>query len=116
MAMPVPGPSVPGASVGDDDRFAREAATVLGAAGNPTALRVLVALEGGRRNVKDLAAGLGLSPSAPTHPLARLRMFRLVRTTREGNRTYYGLTESGRRLVETARFLVGRWEAADDEG
>ena len=72
---------------------------------DPTRLRILWTLLHGEHAVTPLAEHVGAQPSAVSQHLAKLRLARLVRTRREGNRVFY-LTENAhvRRLVEEALF------------
>jgi len=69
-------------------------ARLLKAAADPTRLRILTALMDGEMCVCDLAAFLGLSQSAVSHQLRRLRDLELVRTRREGPILYYALNDA----------------------
>ena len=61
--------------------------------GDPTRLKLVTALMGGEMCVCDLAATLGLSESAVSHQLRRLREAALVRNRREGPVLYYALDD-----------------------
>ncbi len=61
--------------------------------GDPTRLRLVTALMGGEMCVCDLAASLGLSESAVSHQLRRLRDSALVKNRREGPVLYYSLDD-----------------------
>ena len=61
--------------------------------GDPTRLKIVMALSGGEMCVCDLAAFLGLSESAVSHQLRRLREQALVRPRREGQVLYYSLDD-----------------------
>ena len=61
--------------------------------GDPTRTRILHALSVDELCVSDLAALLGISPSAASHQLRLLRDRRLVAVRREGKRTYYRLQD-----------------------
>ncbi len=61
--------------------------------GDPTRLRLVTALRGGEMCVCDLAATLGLSESAISHQLRRLRDSALVKNRREGPVLYYSLDD-----------------------
>ncbi len=69
-------------------------ARLLKAAADPTRLRILTALMDGEMCVCDLAAFLGLSQSAVSHQLRRLRDLDLVRTRRDGPVLYYALDDA----------------------
>jgi len=70
-----------------------------------TRLRILWALLHGEHSVNRLADHIGAQPAAVSQHLAKLRLARLVRTRREGNRIFY-LADSShvRSLVEEALF------------
>jgi DNA-binding transcriptional ArsR family regulator len=61
--------------------------------GDPTRLKIFVALSGGEMCVCDLAACLGLSESAVSHQLRRMREQALVKPRREGQVLYYALDD-----------------------
>ena len=61
--------------------------------GDPTRLRIVMALAGGEMCVCDLAAFLGLSESAVSHQIRRLKDLALVRNRREGPVLYYSLDD-----------------------
>jgi DNA-binding transcriptional ArsR family regulator len=59
--------------------------------GDPTRLRIILALRGGEMCVCDIAAYVGLSESAVSHQLRRLRELALVSSRRDGQILYYSL-------------------------
>lgn len=59
--------------------------------GDATRLRIMAALAGGEMCVCDLAAYLGLSESAVSHQLRRMRELSIVKPRREGQVLYYSL-------------------------
>lgn len=61
--------------------------------GDPTRLKIVMALGGGEMCVCDLAAFLGLSESAVSHQLRRLKDLTLVKPRREGQVLYYSLDD-----------------------
>jgi len=61
--------------------------------GDPTRLKIIKALAGGEMCVCDLAAYLGLSESAVSHQLRRMRDQNLVAPRREGQVLYYALDD-----------------------
>jgi DNA-binding transcriptional ArsR family regulator len=63
------------------------------ALGDPTRLRLLLALRGGEMCVCDLAAFLGSSESSVSHHLRHLRQLALVRRRREGQMLFYSLDD-----------------------
>ncbi|MFC1883201.1 ArsR/SmtB family transcription factor [Thermodesulfobacteriota bacterium] len=62
--------------------------------GDPTRLKIVMALGGGEMCVCDLAAFLGLSESAVSHQLRRLRELALVKNRRDGQILYYSLDDA----------------------
>ena len=62
--------------------------------GDSTRLRMIMALRGGEMCVCDIAAFLGLSESAVSHQLRRLRESSLVRSRRDGQILYYSLDDN----------------------
>lgn len=61
--------------------------------GDPTRLRIVMALWGGEMCVCDLSAFLGLSESAVSHQLRRLKDLALVKKRRDGQVLYYSLDD-----------------------
>ena len=61
--------------------------------GDPTRLRIVMALGNGEMCVCDLAAFIGLSESAVSHQLRRLRDLALVKSRRDGQILYYSLDD-----------------------
>lgn len=70
---------------------AGEASDLLKALSNPHRLLILCQLEGGERQVSQLQAGSGLSQSALSQHLARLREDGLVAARREGVAVFYSI-------------------------
>ena len=68
-------------------------AAVHKALGDPSRLRILLALRLGEMCVCDLAAFLGVSESAVSHQLRRLRDLSLVRPRRDAQCLYYTLDD-----------------------
>jgi len=68
--------------------------------GDPTRLRMAMALMGGEMCVCDLAAFIGLSESAVSHHLRRLKDLSLVKSRRDGQILYYSLDDD-----HVAKFL-----------
>jgi len=62
--------------------------------GDPTRLKIIMALRGGEMCVCDIAAFLGLSESAVSHQLRRMRESSLVRSRRDGQILYYSLDDN----------------------
>ena len=61
--------------------------------GDPTRLKIILALRGGEMCVCDLAAHLTLSESAVSHQIRRLRDLALVKSRRDGQIIYYSLDD-----------------------
>lgn len=60
---------------------------------DPTRLRIITALKSEEMCVCDLAAFLGVSESAVSHQMRRLKDLALVRSRREGQVLYYALDD-----------------------
>src|SRR5262249_58560777 len=68
-------------------------------------LHIVWALLHGEHSVNDLAVHVGVAPTAVSQHLAKLRLARLVRTRRDGNRIFYAAeNEHILRLVTEALF------------
>jgi DNA-binding transcriptional ArsR family regulator len=61
--------------------------------GDPTRLKIVMALWGGEMCVCDLSAFLGLSESAASHQLRRLKDLALVKKRRDAQVLYYSLDD-----------------------
>ena len=75
------------------DRELERLALIYRVLGDPTRLRIAIALMGGEMCVCDIAGFLRLSESAVSHQLRRLRDLALVRTRRDGPMLYYSLDD-----------------------
>ncbi len=62
--------------------------------GDPTRLRIVLALASGRLCVGDIAIVVGISESGVSHQLRLLRDRRIVRAERAGQRTYYSVDDA----------------------
>ena len=83
-------------------RNAGDAADLLKSLANPSRLLVLCALVNREHTAGELEELAGLSQSAVSQHLARLRKQGLVTTRRDGQRIYYALCDDHvRRLLET---------------
>lgn len=83
-------------------------ADVFGLLGEPSRVRILIALLSGPRRVHDLAEAIGLSESATSHALRLLRAHRVVDVRREGRVAYYSLADDHvRKLLELGLAHVG---------
>ncbi len=70
-----------------------EIAGIFAILGDPTRMRVLVALGESELCVTDLAAATGVNRTTISHQLRVLRSHRLVRRRREGKVVYYALDD-----------------------
>lgn len=68
-------------------------ADLLGALSHPDRLRLLMALDGGERDVASLAASARLSQPRTSQHLALLKAHNLVVARREGRRSLYTLAQ-----------------------
>lgn len=99
---------------------ARQASELLKALSNEHRLMILCNLLEGERSVGELQALIGLSQSALSQHLARLRQDRLVSTRREAQTIYYSTHgEAARRIIAVLYDLycapVASAESADDD-
>lgn len=75
------------------DRQVQRLADVFKALGDPTRVRIILALQVGELCVCDLAEVLGMSQSAISHQLRVLRELHLVRNRRDGKEVFYSLDD-----------------------
>lgn len=68
-------------------------ALIYKALADPTRLKIAMALKKGEMCVCDLAALLGLSESAVSHQIRRLKDLALVKSRRDGQILYYSLDD-----------------------
>ncbi len=61
--------------------------------GDPTRLKIVMALGGGEMCVCDLAAFLEITESAVSHQLRRLKDMALIKNRREGQMLFYSLDD-----------------------
>lgn len=78
-----------------------EAAEFLKALANPYRLQVLCELHNGEKSVGELETVVGLSQSALSQHLARLRKDGVVSTRRQSQTIYYSLAHPGAQRVIT---------------
>ncbi len=64
------------------------------ALGDPSRARIIFALTLGDQSVNALAEIAGISPSAVSHHLARLRSVRLVKARRAANQVFYKVDDA----------------------
>lgn len=93
---------------------ARRATALLRAMGNPHRLMILCQILGGEKNVSELERLIGLSQSALSQHLARLRRDRLVQTRRSAQTIFYSLAgEEAKAVLSTLYSLYcGEGKAA----
>ena len=75
------------------DQDLERLALVYKALGDPTRLKIVMALRGGEMCVCDLAALLNLSESATSHQIRRLKDLAVVKSRRDGQILYYSLDD-----------------------
>ncbi len=93
------------------ERAAGRAAGLMRALANEHRLLILCQLAAGERGVGELVAAVGLSQSAVSQHLARLRAEGLVKTRREGQAIFYSLaSDEVSRVIATlyAIYCPGR--------
>jgi DNA-binding transcriptional ArsR family regulator len=76
-----------------DDRLQR-LAMIYRMLGDPTRLKIVLALKQGEMCVCDIAAFMEMSESAVSHQLRRLRDMFIVKRRRQGQILYYSLSDS----------------------
>lgn len=76
--------------------------------GDPTRLRIVLALLGGERRVVDLVAEVGLAQSTVSAHLACLRDCGLLTLRPVGRQSYYGLSHDVRDLLLATERLLAR--------
>ena len=80
------------------------AADLLALLANPHRLRILCELHGGERSVSQLEAVAGLSQSALSQHLAKLRAAEIVSTRREAQTIYYSVVDARVQTILTALY------------
>ena len=84
-----------------NENTAERLADLFSTLGDPSRLRVIECLLSGEQSVGQTAAMLGMSDSAVSHQLQRLRVMRLVRSRKQGRRIFYSLDDDHvRRLFQ----------------
>ncbi len=92
-------------NVQDLKRNARDACGLLSALSNERRLMILCQLVDGEKSVGELQPSIGLSQSALSQHLARLRRDGLVRTRRRSQTIFYSLAS-----VEAGRIIEALYE------
>ena len=88
--------------VADMDKVAGEASELLMAMANAKRLMIMCHLLEGESTVNALAERVGMSQTAVSQQLAKLRALRLVSTRREAQQIFYSLaSENVERVLET---------------
>jgi ArsR family transcriptional regulator len=77
----------------EQDRTPERLADLFKILGDPTRVRILMALERRALCVQDIAAELNMTPSAISHQLRLLKQARLVRSRREGRNIEYAMDD-----------------------
>ncbi len=97
-----------GFDAGPIDRNLERASSVLKAMSNQHRLRVLCHLVSGEKSVGELEPIIGLSQSALSQHLARLRREHLVKTRRQAQTIFYSLDgDEAPRIIEALRDIYG---------
>jgi DNA-binding transcriptional ArsR family regulator len=95
-------------------RRAEEASELLKALGNARRLMILCQLAAGEKSVGELVRRIGLSQSALSQHLARLRRDGLVSTRRSAQTIYYAIAGTeARALLQALHALYCAREAAE---
>jgi DNA-binding transcriptional ArsR family regulator len=95
-------------------RRAGEASELLKALGNAHRLMILCQLLEGEKSVGELVRSIGLSQSALSQHLARLRRDRLVSTRRSAQTIYYAIAGAeARALLQTLHALYCAREVSE---
>ena len=76
------------------DRTVMQLSLIYKALGDPTRLKIVLALCEGEMCVCDLASHLCISESAVSHQLRRLRELALIKNRRDGQILYYSLDDN----------------------
>jgi ArsR family transcriptional regulator, virulence genes transcriptional regulator len=99
------------------ERHAGAAEGLLKAVANRRRLTILCELSRGERSVSDLGEAIGLSQSALSQHLARLRADRIVATRRESQTIFYSLeSEDARKLIDLLYQLYCAQECGAEGG
>jgi ArsR family transcriptional regulator, virulence genes transcriptional regulator len=96
-------------AVRDLETNAAQAATLLAALANERRLAILCELVDGERSVGELVAAVGLTQSALSQHLAKLRAAGVVATRREAQTIFYRLASAAAgRILETLAAIYCR--------
>ena len=75
------------------EHTASHLADLFGTLSDASRLRIIDSLLGGERSVGEIASRLGMTESAESHQLRRLRVMRLVRIRKDGRQVFYSLDD-----------------------
>ncbi len=99
------------------NRNVKQASLLLKAISNPHRLLVLCQLAGGEKSVGELEKIIGLSQSALSQHLARLRRQNLVKTRRQAQTIFYSLDgEEAARIIGALNDIFAETKAASPLG
>ncbi len=108
---------IPGFDAEPIDLNLKRASSVLKAMSNEHRLKVLCHLVSGEKSVGELEPIVGLSQSALSQHLARLRRERLVKTRRQAQTIFYSLDgDEVSRLIEALNGIYGDGKAKSPFG
>jgi DNA-binding transcriptional ArsR family regulator len=85
---------------------AQRAAMFLKQVSDPTRLQVILMLSKGERHVGDISDQLNMSQPAVSHHLALLRHGSIISPRRQGQNSFYGLTEAGEKLAVVVQEIM----------
>lgn len=83
----------PGSSLRSDD-LVEGLSELFHALGDPTRLKIVLALSERELCVAEVAGAIGMSESAVSHQLRLLRALRLIRARKSGKQVYYALDDA----------------------
>lgn len=99
------------------NRNVKQASSILKAMSNPHRLLVLCQLAGGEKSVGELEKIIGLSQSALSQHLARLRRQNLVKTRRQAQTIFYSLDgDEAARIIGALHGIFADTKAASPLG
>ena len=92
------------------DEFITDLSELFRALGDPTRLKIVLALSRGELCVADLAGAIDTSESAVSHQLRHLKTLRLIRSRKAGKQVYYCLDdEHVEDLLRVGRDHIGEF-------
>ena len=87
-------------------RHAHDAATMLKQLANDKRLLILCQLVSGEKSVSELSVNIGLSQSALSQHLAKMRKAKLVQTEKRGQQVYYRLSSMEAHALLSTLYLI----------